>query len=282
MNRIQDEQRRRNEISRGCWQLYASHRRRVTDLLLADRPTHFQRLCVLGAGNCNDLDLRRLAAAFGEIHLVDLDPAAIGQGIAQQGPFDDGRLTLHGGVDVTNLVDWLSQWTPETPPDAAAVNEVIAGLAGHAQFVLDSPAHVAASVCLLSQVIDSIALAIGSDHPQFMPLVTAVRAAHLRTIAGLLRPGGRFVLITDFNSSASCPELATIADEQLPQFAAGLINQRNFFTGLNPFVLQALFQKDPWLRDHMDQVRLSKPWRWTFPTRTYVVCAICGVRRADC
>jgi hypothetical protein len=89
------------------------------------------------------------------------------------------------------------------------------------------------------------------------------------------------VLITDFNSSVSCPELASIADEQLPEFTARLINERNFFTGLNPFVLQAMFQQDPWLRTHMDQVRLSKPWRWSFPTRTYVVCAIRAVRRVD-
>ena len=29
-------------------------------------------LCVLGAGNCNDLDLRRLSSLFDEVHLVDL------------------------------------------------------------------------------------------------------------------------------------------------------------------------------------------------------------------
>ena len=32
-----------------------------------------RRLCVLGAGNCNDLDLVRLARSFAQVHLVDLD-----------------------------------------------------------------------------------------------------------------------------------------------------------------------------------------------------------------
>lgn len=280
MNRIQDEQRRRNEISRDCWQMYASHRRCVTDLLLAEKGPGSQQLCVLGAGNCNDLDLQRLASSFQTMHLVDLDPQAMDQAVASQGPFDDGQLVRHAGVDLANLIEWLSQWTPETPPDSATVDQIILELAGSSQFALGEPVDVVASVCLLSQMIDSIALSIGSEHPRLLPLVATVRASHLRMAASLLRPGGRLVLITDFNSSAACPELATIDDGQLPELAARLINERNFFTGLNPFVLRALFQRDPWLSVHMDQVRLSKPWRWTFPTRVYVVCAICAERRA--
>ncbi len=281
MNRLQDEQTRRNEISRDCWQLYAPHRRIVTDLLLGDKASDHRRLCVLGAGNCNDLDLQRLAASFQEIHLVDLDPLAMNQAVASQGPFDDGQPVLHADVDLTGLIQWLSQWTPEAPPDSAAVDEVTARLAERFQFALDQPVDVAVSVCLLSQIIDSIALSIGAEHPRFLPLVVAVRAEHLRMAASLLRPGGQLVLITDFNSSASCPELASIADDQLPEFTARLINDRNFFTGLNPFVLHALFDTDPWLSAHMEQAHLSKPWRWTFPTRTYVVCAIRAVKRVD-
>jgi hypothetical protein len=34
-------------------------------------------VCVLGAGWCNDVDLERLALAFSEIHLVDLDSSTL-------------------------------------------------------------------------------------------------------------------------------------------------------------------------------------------------------------
>ncbi|MFT5326875.1 MAG: hypothetical protein ACI8P0_004758, partial [Planctomycetaceae bacterium] len=76
---IEAEQRRRNEESRDAWHRYARHRERVTELLLGTvsdtslecDSTRTRRLCLLGAGNCNDVDLKRLAETFDEIHLVD-------------------------------------------------------------------------------------------------------------------------------------------------------------------------------------------------------------------
>ena len=36
-------------------------------------------LCVIGAGCCNDIDIRRLSAAFEKIYLVDCDTEALGE-----------------------------------------------------------------------------------------------------------------------------------------------------------------------------------------------------------
>ena len=58
---------------------------RIEQLLLPDVSHPAGRLCVLGAGNCNDLDLRRLSERFDEIHLIDLDPAALGEAVRRQG-----------------------------------------------------------------------------------------------------------------------------------------------------------------------------------------------------
>jgi hypothetical protein len=134
-------------------------------------------------------------------------------------------------------------------------------------------------VCLLSQMVESIGLSLGQQHPRFLQLLTAVRIRHLQTMAELLRPGGRFVLVTDFVSSDTCPALAQTSEAQLPEIARSLIADRNFFTGINPFVLQSLLSNDASLAQQLEQVQLLRPWLWSFPTRVYAVTAIQAVRR---
>ena len=277
-NWIQDEQRHRNEICSDCWQLYASHRQHVTQLLLADGSMGHSRLAVLGAGNCNDLDLQLLAEHFTEIHLVDIDADALTRGVAQQDVVDQRHLVLHAAVDLTGLTGWLSRWSPDSPPDNSEIDGIIGGLLAAPAFQLDSPVDVVISVCLLSQIVDSIGLSVGQQHPRFLPLLAAVRIQHLRMIASLLRPGGRFLLVTDFVSSDTCAELEQATEEQLPELAGRLIGDHNFFTGLNPFVLQLLLSKDPHLSADLEHVHLFRPWLWSFPTRVYAVAAIQAVR----
>ena len=259
--------------------MYAPHRRHVTQLLLADGKFGHSRLAVLGAGNCNDLDLQSLAGHFTEIHLVDIDGNALNQGVAQQGVVDRRRLVPHAGVDLTGLTDWLSGWNPNSPPDTSEVDEVIAGLPAAPAFRLDQPVDVVISVCLLSQIVESISVSVGEQHPRFLPLVAAVRMQHLRMMADLLRPGGRFLLVSDFVSSGTCPELAQATEEQLPELATRLIGEHNFFTGLNPFVLQSLLSSDPHLSADLEHIHLFRPWLWSFPTRVYAVAALQAVRR---
>jgi hypothetical protein len=279
MPRIPDEQRRRNELCRNCWQLYAPHRERVTDLLVQGTSASRRTLCVLGAGNCNDLDLPRLLAEFHRVHLVDIDGESLAAGVAAQPVAEPDRLVLHGGVDLSGISGLLSAWSPEQPPPAEEIRQLVE-LAGAAQpLSLDEPADVVASVCLLSQLLDAVILSFGEGPPGWLELIFAVRLRHLRLLLELTRPGGRAILITDFVSSTTYPELATTDESHLPALATRLIRERNFFTGLNPFVLQALFQQDPWLAARAGLVRLSAPWRWLFPTRTYAVCAIEVARR---
>ncbi|MCU0982118.1 MAG: hypothetical protein MUF25_23435 [Pirellulaceae bacterium] len=288
MDRIQDEQRRRNRMARGCWELYAAHRQRVTELLLARHsadactPDHgppASRLCVLGAGNCNDLDLPRLLMGFREVHLVDLDGEALSAGVAAQDLAADARLHLHAGVDVTGVSSRLSDWTCDRPPCAADVDAVLAAAAAEADLPLDGPFDVVASVCLLSQLLEAVKLALGETHSRYLPLVQAVRGRHLRQAVQLCRPGGRLVIVTDFVSSDTCGDLATVAEAQLPALAEQLVLAQNFFTGLNPFLLRQLFASDPWLAARVAQPQLSKPWRWHFPARVYAVCALTANRR---
>lgn len=274
MNRLRDEQRRRNQACRACWDLYQPHRERVTHLLLTGAEEPAGTLCVLGAGNCNDLDLERLTRAFREIQLVDLDGPTLAAGVAAQPLAARDRLVLHGDVDVTGISDVLAPWSPASPPDASLVRQLVTQAATARPIDWPAPFDVVASVCLLSQLIEAVSKSLGEAHPQYLALLFAVRARHLQLLVEWLRPGGRAVLVTDFVSSATCSELARADEADLPALTARLVQQRNFFTGLNPWVLQALVRQDPWFAARVAQVRLVPPWRWPFPTRVYAVCAL--------
>ena len=119
---------------------------------------------------------------------------------------------------------------------------------------------------------------LGEGHPRCLEMIAAVRIRHLRLLIETIRPGGRAVLITDFVSSVTCPGLAEVDEAELGEFAARLVRDRNFFTGLNPWVLQTLFTRDPWLAANVAGVRMTPPWLWHFPTRLYAVCAFEAIK----
>ena len=59
------EQQRRNAAVADAWARFAPHRARVMELLLAAAEGRtFPRLALLGAGNCNDVDLKRLLERY--------------------------------------------------------------------------------------------------------------------------------------------------------------------------------------------------------------------------
>ncbi|MGA2501139.1 MAG: hypothetical protein ABSH20_25660, partial [Tepidisphaeraceae bacterium] len=103
-----------NESTAGSRAWFASHRQRIEALLR--RGPKGGRLCVLGAGNCNDLDLPELAGHFGEIHLVDLDEAAARGATKLLGLTN---VVVHAPVDITGIAAIISTWGMPRPTDAA-------------------------------------------------------------------------------------------------------------------------------------------------------------------
>lgn len=270
------EQERRNRATRGHWPLFADHRRTVTDLLLASGDSNKKpaTLCVLGAGNCNDLDLLPLLTRFGTIHLVDWDAAALADGLSRQNLAGDLRLALHGGLDLTGIAAATSHWSPSQPPPEPEIDQAIR-LASNAPLPeIDSGVDVCASVSLLSQLIESVARSLGEGHPRFLELLQAVRRRHLEMLVELVAPGGAGLLITDLVSSESAPQILTEKEVALPSLVAQLIQQRNFFTGLNPAVLLQQLSTDPRLLVQVREIEVVSPWRWNLGSRTYVVYAI--------
>ncbi len=266
-NQIVAEHIRRNRQSRGCWQLYADHRRRVTQLLRQAAWGPNARLCVLGAGNCNDLDLKTLTDCYAEVHLVDLDAEALQFALSQQRPTGSGRVVLHGDVDVTGSLDSLAHGGPGDP---VAQPE---RLKAPPRLPLPAPFDVVASVGLLTQLIDSVLLVVGPAESQYLPLVQAVRFQHLLLLTDLTRPGGQVLLTTEVVSSDTCPRLRSASQTELPSLLREQIERRNFFTGVNPAVLVELLRTEPELSERVESVEVLPPWTWRFLGRVYAVVA---------
>ena len=262
-------QLRLNRETFDFWRLYRSHREAAADLISRKPQPGSASLCILGAGNCNDLDLARFTSRFAQVHLVDLDRQAMDKGVQRQAPPAPGRIRLHGGIDLTGILKTLATWERHRPR-----RESIAHCIREARAFAGPPVpdrfEVAASMCLLSQIIDSVVSMTG---PGAVPLelVRALRQRHLRLLAELLLPGGIGILVTDFaleRGGARQPQPAS------PPGSARA-SPGGAFLGTSPEELCALTSNDPILRTQLCQARVSPSWLWRQnPHRTLRVCAI--------
>lgn len=269
MHRLAQLQHDHNVQTADGWERFAEHRRRVTQILCREPGG---RLCVLGAGNCNDLDLAALAEAYEEVHLVDLDEDALRKAVARQQPPHPDRVHLHG-CEVTGILDQLADWTPHSAARESEVDSAIkAALAVAAPLSLQS-SHVA-SICLLSQLIHSLVLSLGETHPKFVELMSALRLRHLQLLGELTLPGGRATLVSDVVSSDTCPAIKSVTDEQVAPLVRQAIDQRNFFHGTNPAVIVQTLRTDAVLAPLVRDLELIPPWRWDLGPRTYAVYGI--------
>lgn len=261
----------RNRITRGDWDAFAPHRARVTELIATAGGNRGRTLCILGAGNGNDFDLTLLAPRFDQITLVDLDDEALDHCLASQPADVAARIRVFAGVDLSGILDLLDHshdepLTPERIDEAIEHARRASTPSGLANY------DVVASTCLLTQMIDSVATAIGADHPRFADVSLAVRDGHLKRIVEMTASSGTALLMTDFVSSDTLGELATVPEEQLESLVARAINAGNFFTGVNPAVLLHRLKADSSLDPA--GIGLYPPWRWQMGDRIYAVCAV--------
>ncbi|MCH8922089.1 MAG: tetratricopeptide repeat protein [Planctomycetes bacterium] len=275
---VRSWQSRFNESTRACWELFTPHRQRVTSLLLDEPADRRGSLSVLGAGNCNDLDLKELCRVYSTIHLVDIDEQSIVEGTrAQQIEAPSEQLQLHGGVDVTGVARWFDGRSAEQPPETSELLDCIQQ-ARTARVDLPGNVDVAISTCLLSQLMTALDTFIGAAHAEFTRLAAAIRTRHLELLIGSVRPGGRALIVTDVASSEMVPELRSCGQKQLPKLLERIMTEERFLTGVNPFHLQRLCHDVPSISAQVQQVRVSHPWLWYLPGKTHVVCAISFTR----
>jgi hypothetical protein len=213
----------RNRQTRGNWDCFAQHRERIRSLLAENCSKQARSICILGAGNCNDLDLPWLVERFEKIALVDLDQHAMQNGVERQLTQVPEVVRLVAS-DVTGVFQMLGEGSPtddrlRSARERLAMRPVATDLEGRYDCVL--------STCLLSQLIDALKQQIGEQHPRFLPLVLAIRAQHLALMTQLVGSQGLVAVIVDFVSSLTCPDLDRVAEADLATYAAGQLARRN-------------------------------------------------------
>src|SRR3954454_18233011 len=274
MDRLGRRQVAFNATSRDQWEGFAEHRRCLTAVLAREATVGRSRLCVLGAGNSNDLDLTALLSAHREVHLVDIDSEALVRGATRQGVANHPRLHLHGGVDLTAMLGVLSDRTPMSGLGAADLDAMAAWPASRTATVLPGGFDRVASTCLLSQILETAAYSLGRDHHQLADAQAALRAGHLRLMARLAAPGGEAVLVTDVVSSQILAELPALDAKKLAGLLPGLRGQGGHFRGVHPRQLLAALRADSSLKPLVASVALLAPGRWGLHDETFLVAAM--------
>jgi len=271
------EQARKNQATRDHWRRFAPHRQRVTARLIDSIPpgSATPHLAILGAGNCNDLELAELRQWFATIDLLDGDCRSVLQGIERQGLASDPSIRAGGPIDLSGMAETTSTWSPNHPAGDEVIDAAIAATNDSCSLPIQ-PVDVIASVCLLSQILDQLAAAVGQAHPRFLDLVQHVRRSHFRRLIGHLRPGGTGLFISDVVSSDTAPQIVSANDLALPVVLRECIENGDFFTGLNPAVVHSLLTTDPLIAE----VKMIPPWLWDLGSRVYAVYATRFRRRS--
>jgi hypothetical protein len=263
---------RANRQARDDWELFTSHRTRLTASIAAlGRPGGV--LTLLGAGNCNDVDLAALADVFTEIHLVDIDPAGLDRARQRQPAEVRRRLVAHGGVDLTGVLARADRWKGRPPEAAALAQAVSEGAAALRETLATARCDVAVSCCLLSQLGWCVEVALGADHPAQVDVKIAVIAVHLHTLAALCRPGGAALLASDVISSDHYPLDELPPGTDVRALAEQLLPQRELvYLSASPVLVARTLRQDPTLREAFEAPRPLEPWLWTGRMgRTYLV-----------
>ncbi|HEV3191476.1 MAG TPA: hypothetical protein VGY54_13300 [Polyangiaceae bacterium] len=254
------------------WALYADHRAHFTEALLSSVLRQGGRICLLGAGNCNDVDLERLAATFSEIHLVDIDSAALARAAARQPPSVRALLHRHAPVDLSGLSKRLKKWKAAAPTlagveasAASAVRSIVASLSG--------PFDVVASACVLTQMSFHLRDVLGESHPMLAALRISLVATHLGTLAGLTKVGGVSLLASDLTSSNFYPVGELSPDGDLRDAMNKIVETGRFYHAANPHLIRDVLAR--YEGERVGEPEWLDPWIWTGAhSRTYLVYAL--------
>lgn len=256
---LADEQARMNQSTRGQWDWYANHRRHIERLIIPAK--RGGRICVLGAGNCNDLDLKWLTQAYAEVHLVDIDPGALERAVNRRGG-DEGRLKLHAPVDLTGIEDQTAGWKGRAVRDDE-VRRAIEVVAEKSELNIGGEFDLVLSPCVLSQLLCGMRDLVGKQHLAWPDLKAAIRQRHLRDVTGLIGAGGRGVLVVDLASTSAIAGLDRARAEDLAGIMKMCVRDGKCFRSLEPGELTKTFGaiKNERAARFSPPV-VSAPWLW--------------------
>jgi hypothetical protein len=273
---VAERQASLNRSVAGNWDVFTGHRAKLTDLVSAASPRGEASLCVLGAGNCNDIDLGRAVSAYAEVHLVDIDADAMSEGVRRQHLAGDPRLHLHGGRDITGVAGLIERWR-DHPPDDRTIDACLETLQVPHPLGPATPAFdVVLSAAILSQLTGSVIRLLGRDHPRSLEVALAVRDAHLSLMIDLLVRGGTGILVTDIASSTSSRILARSPLDAYPALFDDVLEE-GALPGTDPLGIEASLTD----AGRAGGIRRDAPWPWRLThSRTQLMCAI-SFRRVE-
>lgn len=258
---------------------FRDHRARFTEILLPEAGTSSGDLCVLGAGNCYDLDLERLVHAYRRVHLVDIDPWALSAARDRLPASLRDKIAEHAPVDLSGCNDALERWhaMQVTPEELAAVPAMMCERICR---VLPGPFHTVVSACLLSQLLLTTRRVMGERHALFEAACLVQTLGHLRTLVRLTAPEGRAWFVTDATSSEIAPLPEVPPERDLRPLLCELESKNQVFNALAPSAIAGLVRDDPWLSKESAPADPAAAWYWhNGPRDTFLVYAMQLPRR---
>lgn len=279
-----------NSQTKASWDVFGHHREKTTSLIIGAAGTSAGSLAVLGAGNCNDLDLPAIASTYTDMYLFDIDEPALVAGVERQSLPKEAADRVHGRIaDLSGALDLLKAWnTMDDLTDATAAKAAYAIYNFDVKDVLPaaSPARfdVVASTSMLTQLMRGIESAAPKTHGSktaAIPVMVLQRNAHLRHMIALLRPGGTGLLISEFVSTLTLPAITRMVDADLDQALLDkLLREKNFFTGCHPHSILKAFGSEE-LAPFVENLRIEKMWKWQQSLGTHsLVAAFAFTKRA--
>jgi hypothetical protein len=277
-NRFVATIRESNRQGRDAWERFATHRERVT-AVLSGFASKSSSLCILGAGNLNDLELGDLLDLFRSVHLVDVDVDAVRVAVARRGFGGRKTCMVHGPIDLSGILHQLP--AAATSDGTRIAQGLLATLERQRCSLPGGPFEVTVSTGVLTQLLQSVVdSALAPDDMSRVSLT--LRDKHLCDLMHLTQPGGTMILISDVVSTSTAPQLLEAADSELEEHLAALVAARNFFTGTNPYRIRGLLEQDPRFGSKFTDVRLLDPWLWAVTgDRQHLTYAIIARSRDD-
>jgi len=273
------EQALANQSALPHFSSFSEHRRRLSQLALSAAPDTEGTLCVLGAGNCYDLDLAALASRYRAVHLVDIDAEALTRAFARQDQATKDRLVLHGSLDLSGFLDRIDRWSRfQVSPNElmdhgeATARQLRERLAG--------PFDVVLSACMLSQMQLSVLQVLGEQHRLFEAVRWTLNLTHFRTLAALTRPAGVGLFATDVCSSLLYPLDRLAPDIDWVTLVGELSLAQRTFDFADPKRLAELLRDDPVLSAAFPRFDVSQAWLWSNGPETQFLVYASELRRS--
>jgi len=248
---------------------FLSHRKMIMQLITATATDLIGRpsgtcssIVLLGAGNCLDVDLTKLAELFSTIHLVDLDESAAITAIAASG-VSATQFQVHAPVDVAEpLLSLTSRDFNAEEDNREHCIDVLRHLSSENALPDIPEADVVVSLCMFTQLIDSLCHLVPEGHPAFSNSLKAIRIGHLRRMLSMLRPGGVAIFATDIVSTDTAKVLRTATEDTIADIVKQLVTEKNFHSGTNPSMLLTDLNVLSRLPSGPDTVHTTDPWLW--------------------